>query len=95
MLSQQGAAPTALGATRRRAALLALASPLLILLALLGLLQRSGSARWEVVPALLIGSGLLLTSLQNRRRRRSQLLQALRQPCVLGLQTLLLTFPQR
>jgi hypothetical protein len=79
VLSPQSTGPAALRATRRRAALLALASPLLILLALLGLLQRSGSARWEVVPALLIGSGLLLTSLQRRRRRRAQLLQALRQ----------------
>jgi len=64
---------------QRRAALLALASPLLILLALVGLLHRTGAARWEVLPALLIGSGLLLTSLDRRRRRRKELLRALRQ----------------
>jgi len=64
---------------QRRAALLALASPLLILLALVGLLHRSGTARWEVLPALLIGMGLLLTSLDRRRRRRKELLRSLRQ----------------
>jgi len=63
----------------RQTALLALASPLLILLALVGLTHRSGSSRWEVVPALLIGAGLLLTSLQRRHHRRRQLLLALRQ----------------
>ena len=64
---------------QRRAALLALASPLLILLALVGLLHRTGTARWEVLPALLIGMGLLLTSLHRRRRRRQELLRSLRQ----------------
>lgn len=66
-------------ASRRRAALLALASPLLILLALLGLLHRTGSARWEALPALLIGAGLLLTSLSRRRTRRREMLRSLRQ----------------
>jgi hypothetical protein len=65
--------------SQRRAALLALASPLLILLALVGLLHRTGAARWEALPALLIGSGLLLTSLHRRRRRRQELLRSLRQ----------------
>lgn len=63
----------------RPAALLALASPLLILLALVGLLHRTGTARWEALPALLIGSGLLLTSVHHRRRRRKELLRSLRQ----------------
>ena len=65
--------------SQRHAALLALASPLLILLALVGLLRRSGASRWEVLPALLIGSGLLLTSLHRRRRRRRELLRSLRE----------------
>ena len=64
---------------QRHAALLALASPLLILLALVGLIHRSGTARWEILPALLIGSSLLLTSLDRRRRRRKELLRSLRQ----------------
>jgi Na+/phosphate symporter len=66
-------------ASRRRAALLALASPLLILLALAGLLHRTGSARWEALPALLIGAGLLFTSITRRRTRRRQMLRSLRQ----------------
>jgi hypothetical protein len=65
-------------ATRRRAAL-AISSPLLILLALMALALRSGSARWEALPALLIGSGLLITSIVRRRRRRVEMLRSLRQ----------------
>jgi len=71
--------PAASLLSQRRDALLALASPLLILLALVGLLHRSGAARWEVLPALLIGSSLLLTSLHRRRWRRKELLRSLRQ----------------
>ena len=56
---------------------LALASPLLILLALLVLLQRRGVDRLPALPALLIGTGLLVTSALGRRRRR-ELLAALR-----------------
>lgn len=58
--------------------LLALSSPLLILLALVVLLQRRGVDRLPALPALLIGSGLLLTSALGRRRRRRELLAALR-----------------
>lgn len=57
--------------------LLALSSPLLILLALLGLLLRSGNARWQAIPALVIGSGLLITSLWRRRHRRQEMLRSL------------------
>lgn len=63
---------------RRPAVLLALASPLLILLALVGLLHRTGSARWEALPALMIGAGLLLTSLTRRLKRRRELVRSLR-----------------
>ena len=59
--------------------LLALSSPLLILLALLVLLQRRGVDRLPALPALLIGTGLLATSALGRRRRRRELLAALRQ----------------
>jgi hypothetical protein len=57
---------------------LALASPLLILLALLVLLQRRGVDRLPALPALLIGTGLLVSSAMGRRRRRRELLAALR-----------------
>jgi hypothetical protein len=63
---------------RLRRVLFALASPLLIALALLALLQRPDRDRLKALPALLIGSGLLLTSGVRRRRRRAELLRALR-----------------
>jgi hypothetical protein len=60
--------------------LLALSSPLLILLALVSLLHRSPSTRLQAVPALLIGCGLLVFSWLRRRRRRSMVLRVLREP---------------
>ncbi len=59
--------------------LLALSSPLLILLSLLILLQRRGVDRLPALPALLIGTGLLVTSVFGWRRRRRNLLVALSQ----------------
>lgn len=72
------AAPLPDSSSRRRAAWLALASPLLVLLAGLALLNRQGGARWEALPALLIGVGLLATSIVIRRSRRRAMLEALR-----------------
>jgi hypothetical protein len=66
--------------SRRTANLLILSSPLLILLALVAMVYRSPSIRLQAVPALLIGSGLLLFSLLRRRRRRALLLRVLREP---------------
>lgn len=68
-----------MGPASRRRALLALSSPLLILLALLALLHRPASERVQALPALAIGIGLLSTSWLLRRRRRRELLRALRQ----------------
>jgi hypothetical protein len=72
--------PPASGRTgaRRLKALLALSSPLLILLSLVCLLTRPGSDRIQVVPPLAIGTGLLATSWLRRRRRRREILRALR-----------------
>jgi hypothetical protein len=64
---------------RFRAALLALSSPLLILLALVVMLQRQGADRLPALPALMIGSGLLATSWLGRRSRRAELLRTLRE----------------
>jgi hypothetical protein len=64
----------------RTADLLALSSPLLILLALVSMLSRGPATRLQAMPALLIGSGLLLFSLVRRRRRRALLLRVLREP---------------
>ncbi|MEB3327166.1 MAG: DUF3188 domain-containing protein [Synechococcus sp.] len=58
---------------------MALSSPLLIFLSLLVLLQRRGVDRLPALPALLIGTGLLGTSLLGWRRRRRNLLAALGQ----------------
>ncbi len=58
---------------------LALAAPLLVVLSLLALLLRSGPSRLQALPPLLIGSGLLLSSVVGRQRRRRHLLEALRQ----------------
>jgi Protein of unknown function (DUF3188) len=60
--------------------LVALATPLLLLLALGGLLQRQGVERLQALPTLLIGSGLLVASAEGYRRRRHRLLRALRDP---------------
>lgn len=57
--------------------LLALATPLLILLGLAGVALRQGSDRLQAVPALVIGVALLLQSAWSWRRRRA-LLEALR-----------------
>ena len=70
--------PPAMGPASRRRALLALSSPLLILLALVALLHRPASDRIQALPALGIGIGLLATSWQRRRQRRRELLRALR-----------------
>ena len=57
--------------------LLALATPLLIVLGLVGLVLRQGSDRLQSVPALVIGVALLVQSAWSRRRRRRALLNAL------------------
>ena len=61
----------------RRRDLPALASPLLVLLGLQGVLLRQGSDRLQALPALLIGVALLLQSAWSRRRRRRALLTGL------------------
>ena len=61
---------------------IALATPLLVLLPLLGLFgvgQRQGAERLQALPALLIGSGLLVAGSAGYGRRRRQLLRALRE----------------
>ncbi len=58
---------------------LALSAPLLILLALVSMASRRGNQRLEAVPALLIGTGLLVSSGLSRARRRRTLLEVLQQ----------------
>ena len=58
--------------------LLSLAAPLLVSLGVLALVQREGTERWQSVPAILVGSGLVIHAVVGRRRRRHKLLVALR-----------------
>ena len=58
--------------------LLSLAAPLLVCLGALALVQREGTERWQSVPAILVGSGLVIHAVVGRRRRRHKLLVALR-----------------
>ncbi|MCT0198482.1 DUF3188 domain-containing protein [Synechococcus sp. CS-1325] len=60
--------------------LLALAAPLLVVLAAISFTVRHGSQRLQAVPALLIGCGLVVSGRLRRSRRRHSLAQALRSP---------------
>ena len=64
--------------TRFQNPLLSLAAPSLILIGLLGLLQREGSDRLQLLPALIVGFVLILSGALGRRTRRKRLLIALR-----------------
>ena len=53
--------------------LISIAAPLLILLAITGFLHREGKDKIQVIPALVVGSGLVLTGAVRRLRRRRML----------------------
>ena len=63
---------------RRAVIWVSLGAPFLILLALLATNQRQGKDRVQVLPAVLVGSGLIIGYL-GRQRRRARLLADLRQ----------------
>ena len=54
-----------------------LGAPLLLVLAILSLQLRQGRDRIQVLPAVLVGSGLMISRSIGRSRRRSRLLQDL------------------
>ena len=58
--------------------LLSLAAPCLILVAIMGLLQRQGSDRLQSLPALLVGIVLVISGALERRNHRKKLLLAIR-----------------
>ena len=61
---------------------LALATPLLIALALFGLMgggQRQGAERLQAMPALLIAAGLLIARAASDGRHRQRLLRAVKE----------------
>ena len=53
-------------------------APMLILLALLAIQQRQGKDRVQVLPAVLVGSGLIISSALGRQHRRARLLTDLK-----------------
>ena len=53
--------------------LISISAPLLILLAITGFLHREGKDKIQVIPALVVGSGLVLTGAVRRFRRRRML----------------------
>ena len=58
--------------------LISISAPLLILLAITGLLHRDGKDKIQALPALVVGSGLVLTGAVKRFRRRGLLFQELK-----------------
>ncbi len=58
--------------------LLSLAAPFLIIVSLLGLLQRDGNERFQCLPALLVGFGLIISGAVERKGRRKKLLLEIR-----------------
>ena len=58
--------------------LISISAPLLILLAITGFLHREGKDQLQAIPALVVGSGLILTGAVKRFRRRRMLFLEIR-----------------
>ena len=58
--------------------LISISAPLLILLAITGFLHREGKDKIQAIPALVVGSGLVLTGAVRRFRRRKMLFQEIK-----------------
>ena len=54
--------------------LISISAPLLISLAIAGFFHREGKDKIQVIPAFVVGSGLVLTGAVRRFRRRRMLL---------------------
>ena len=52
--------------------LLSMAAPFLIVVSILGLVQREGSDRLQCLPALIVGFGLIISGALERRSRRKK-----------------------
>tara|TARA_B100001996_G_C18522535_1_gene539800 strand:+ start:475 stop:696 length:222 start_codon:yes stop_codon:yes gene_type:complete len=59
--------------------LISISAPLLILLAITGFLHREGKDKIQAIPALVFGSGLVMTGTIRRFRRRRMLLREIKQ----------------
>ena len=64
---------------RRAVIWVSVGAPLLIVLALVASQQRQGKDRIQGLPAVLVGSGLMVSSALGRQRRRARLLKDLQQ----------------
>ena len=53
--------------------LISISAPLLIVLAITGFLHREGKNKIQALPALVVGSGLVITGAVRRFRRRRML----------------------
>ncbi|AIQ98227.1 DUF3188 domain-containing protein [Prochlorococcus sp. MIT 0801] len=53
--------------------LISISAPLLVLLAITGFLNREGKNKIQAIPALVVGSGLVLTGAVRRFSRRRML----------------------
>ncbi len=60
--------------------LFSLAAPFLIVLSLFGFCQRDGNEKLQSIPALLVGTGLIISGAIGRKTRRKNLLLAMRPP---------------
>ncbi len=58
--------------------LVSLSAPFLIVLAITGFMHRDGRDRIQALPALLVGSGIILSGTIRRFRRRRMLLLEVR-----------------
>ena len=58
--------------------LISFSAPLLILLAITGFLHREGKDKIQAIPALVVGSGLVLTGAVRRFRRRRMLFKEIK-----------------
>ena len=58
--------------------LISISAPLLIVLAVIGLVHREGKDKIKVIPSLSVGTGLVLTGTIRRYRRRRMLLLELK-----------------
>ena len=59
--------------------LISISAPLLILLAISGFLHREGKEKLQAIPALVFGSGLVLTGAVRRFSRRRMLFLEIKQ----------------
>ena len=64
--------------TRLSVSFVSLGAPLLLMLALVAVQQRQGRDRIQALPAVLVGTGLMIGSAVGRRRHRARILSALR-----------------